>query len=290
MVAALSGVRRKSHFGDFRKHPARLCLSKWHTLCIFRVEALGLKPCVMRRFRDAVTRSCWICPQDQIISGSAQVFFKLSVKNYMIYRLSRPITLPAHSLRPWRDTSKGFFMVYCFRSTVFILVLTLALVCVVNAEEGQGGEKPSPLATMRDSLAQYGEGESSQTVRDEAQEQSGYNGWNSLYNCLDQLPNEQRIKANAIVSDSLPKLQELDGQIHCKVDELQALTYSDNADPEALPKLGLDLQRLRNELRATLAAVNLRLQREAGVQLQHPMGRGCQSMRVYGQEMQQQQQ
>ena len=181
-------------------------------------------------------------------------------------------------------------MVYCFRSTVFILVLTLALVCVVNAEEGQGGEKPSPLATMRDSLAQYGEGESTQTVRDEAQEQSGYNGWNSLYNCLDQLPNEQRIKANAIVSDSLPKLQELDGQIHCKVDELQALTYSDNADPEALPKLGLDLQRLRNELRATLAAVNLRLQREAGVQLQHPMGRGCQSMRVYGQEMQQQQQ
>ena len=180
-------------------------------------------------------------------------------------------------------------MVYCFRSTVFILVLTLALVCVVNAEEGQGGEKPSPLATMRDSLAQYGEGENSQTVRDEAQEQSGYNGWNSLYNCLDQLPNEQRIKANAIVSDSLPKLQELDGHIHCKVDELQALTYSDNADPEALPKLGLDLQRLRNELRATLAAVNLRLQREAGVQLQHPMGRGCQSMRVYGQEMQQQQ-
>ena len=181
-------------------------------------------------------------------------------------------------------------MVYCFRSTVLFLVLTLALVCVVNAEEGQGEDKPSPLATMRDSLAQYGGDESPAQVPDETQGQRGYGGWRSLYNCLDQLPQEQRIKADAIVSDSLPRLQELDGQIHCKVDELQALTYSDEADPEALPKLGLDLQRLRNELRATLAAVNLRLQREAGVQLQHPMGRGCQSMRVYGSEMQQEQQ
>lgn len=169
-------------------------------------------------------------------------------------------------------------MVYCFRSTVLLLVLTLAMVCVARAGEGQSEDKSSPLASMRDSLAQYGGDESSAQDRDEAPTR---HGWNSLYNCLEQLPQEQRVKASAIVSDSLPRLQELDGQIHCKVDELQALTYSDNADPEALPKLGLDLQRLRNELRATLAAVNLRLQKEAGVQLQRPMGRGCQSMRVF---------
>lgn len=175
-------------------------------------------------------------------------------------------------------------MVYCLRPTLLFLILAMTMVCVAHAEEVQQEGQPSALATMRESLSQYGEaGDAGQAGGGErAGSTSG--SWELLYNCLDQLPQDQKIKASAIVSASLPRLQELDGQIHCKVDELQALTYSDEADPEALPKLGLDLQRLRNELRATLAAVNLRLLQEAGVQLQNPSGRGCKSMRNYATE------
>ncbi len=104
--------------------------------------------------------------------------------------------------------------------------------------------------------------------------------WMILYESIDNLPEEQRLKAAAIVNDSLPRLQELDGRILGKVDELQSLTFSDNADPQALPKLGLDLQRLRRELLEALAAVNLRLQQEVGLQLLDKRGRGCQSMRL----------
>ena len=192
-------------------------------------------------------------------------------------------------------------MVYCLRPPLLVLTLVtmvaMTMACVASAGELQQGMRPdmqqstrqsmdqddgqsSPLASMRESLAQYSETEEVGLAEEEAADSSSAH-WKSVYSCLEQLPQEQKVKASAIVSDSLPRLQELDGQIHSKVDELQALTYSDDADPQALPKLGLDLQRLRNELRATLAAVNLRLLQEAGVQLQKPSGRGCQSMRVY---------
>lgn len=105
--------------------------------------------------------------------------------------------------------------------------------------------------------------------------------WNGLYRCIETLPEEQKRKASAIVDDSLPRLRALDRSIMGKVDELKAVTYSNDADPEALPKLGLDLQKLRDEMRAVLVQVNLRLQKEAGVQLMDPAGRGCQSMRVH---------
>ena len=109
----------------------------------------------------------------------------------------------------------------------------------------------------------------------------GYGRWRSLYQSIEELPEEQKQKASAIVTDSLPRLHEIDTKISGTVGELRALTYSDNADPEALPRLGLDLQRLREELKATLAAVNIRLQKEAGLRLSEPAGRGCESMRVY---------
>lgn len=108
-----------------------------------------------------------------------------------------------------------------------------------------------------------------------------YSRWRCLYQSIEELPEGQRQKASAIVTDSLPKLNEIDTKISGTVGELQALTYSDNADPEELPRLGLDLQRLREELRATLAAVNIRLQKEAGLRLSEPRGRGCESMRIY---------
>lgn len=108
-----------------------------------------------------------------------------------------------------------------------------------------------------------------------------YSRWRCLYQSLEELPEDQKLKASAIVSDSLPRLNEIDTKISGTVGELQALTYSDNADPEQLPRLGLDLQRLREELKATLAAVNMRLQKEAGLRLSEPAGRGCESMRIY---------
>ncbi len=92
-------------------------------------------------------------------------------------------------------------------------------------------------------------------------------GWHGFVRCLEDLPQEKKVKAEAILSDSLGKLNELDSQISVKKNELLSLTYSETADPETLPRLGLDLQRLRSQMRETLARVNLRLRQEAGVQV-----------------------
>ncbi|MDO5536415.1 MAG: hypothetical protein Q4F72_02640 [Desulfovibrionaceae bacterium] len=105
--------------------------------------------------------------------------------------------------------------------------------------------------------------------------------WDKLYQCLDDLPEDRQARASEIVSESLPALQAIDARISLKMDELKAVTYSDEADAETLPKLGMDLQRLRNEMRDALMQVNLRLMREVGVQMPPPAGRGCRSMRVF---------
>lgn len=101
-----------------------------------------------------------------------------------------------------------------------------------------------------------------------------------LYRCLGDLPQERQEKANAIVTEAMPTLEDLDQRISLKMDELQGLTFSESGDAENLPRLGLDLQLLRNQLREALMQVNMRLQQEVGVQLPPP-GRGCRSMRVY---------
>ncbi len=108
----------------------------------------------------------------------------------------------------------------------------------------------------------------------------GAGGWAGLFRCLENLPADRQSRATAIVSESLPAIEDLDQRIGLKMEELQAVTYSEQADAETLPRLGMDLQQLRNELRTVLMQVNARLQREVGVSLQTPAARGCRSMRV----------
>ncbi len=96
---------------------------------------------------------------------------------------------------------------------------------------------------------------------------------------LGGLSGERRLKASAIVSDSLPELEALDARIDGKMEELKELTYADDADPEALARLGLELQSLRGELREKLRQVNSRLLNETGVQLKISGGRGVRSFR-----------
>ncbi len=108
--------------------------------------------------------------------------------------------------------------------------------------------------------------------------------WEILYSCIDTLPGDKKEKAIGIVQESLPGLQDIDRRINLKMNELRDVTYSTSADADALPRLGMDLQKLRNELANALMQVNIRLHNEAGVPLQKPAGRGCRSMRMHHDE------
>ncbi len=105
--------------------------------------------------------------------------------------------------------------------------------------------------------------------------------WEILYSTIDTLPSDRKEKAIGIVQESLPGLQDIDRRINMKMDELKEITYSTSADADALPRLGMDLQKLRNELANALMQINIRLHNEAGVPLQKPAGRGCRSMRMH---------
>ncbi len=96
---------------------------------------------------------------------------------------------------------------------------------------------------------------------------------------IGSLKPEKRQKAIAILQDSLPGLRELDMRITMKMQELAAIDFKDGSDPEQLSRLGLELQGLRNAMRAKLIEVRRKLQAEAGVRLAPPMPRGCRGMR-----------
>ena len=104
--------------------------------------------------------------------------------------------------------------------------------------------------------------------------------WEILYSNIDGLPQEKQDKAREIVQESLPGLQSIEKRIALKMNELNDITYSTSADADSLPRLGMDLQKLRNELATAIMQVNIRLQKEAGVSMQKPAGRGCRSMRT----------
>lgn len=101
------------------------------------------------------------------------------------------------------------------------------------------------------------------------------------FGTLDSLPREKQGKAMAIVEDSLPTLRSIDCQISLKVEELNAMTFDNEQSPENLPRLGMELQRLREELRSALNMVNLRLQREVGVSMKVPSSGGIATLRGY---------
>ena len=96
---------------------------------------------------------------------------------------------------------------------------------------------------------------------------------------IGSLQPDKRQKAIAILQDSLPGLRELDMRITMKMQELAALDFKNGSDPEQLSRLGLELQGLRNAMRARLLEVRRKLQMEAGVRLAPPMPRGCRGMR-----------
>ena len=92
---------------------------------------------------------------------------------------------------------------------------------------------------------------------------------------LEQLPPNQQNKARRIIDDARPRVRELRGRIREKMAELESLSYDQGTSPDTLPRLGRELQQLRDALRASLMDVDERLRREVGVSLGPPASRGC---------------
>lgn len=89
------------------------------------------------------------------------------------------------------------------------------------------------------------------------------------------LSDEQRRQAERILEESRPRVQHLKQQIRAKVLELKMFMYDSNTDPAVLPRMGRELQVLRDELRQALNEIDARLAREAGILISHRRGRGC---------------
>ena len=92
---------------------------------------------------------------------------------------------------------------------------------------------------------------------------------------LQQLSPAQRAKAQAVIDEYSPKVNELRKSIMLKKNELAHLSYNQTTSPETLPRLGHELQQLRDELRALLQRADQRMDTEVGVPLGSPQTRGC---------------
>lgn len=88
---------------------------------------------------------------------------------------------------------------------------------------------------------------------------------------LVSLPPYQREKARKILKEEQPGLHALRGAIRDKKSQLATLSFGRDTRPEALPKLGQELQQLRNALSEGLKKVGERLKYEAGVSM-GPLG------------------
>lgn len=84
-----------------------------------------------------------------------------------------------------------------------------------------------------------------------------------------------------MVEDYLPRVQALRQRILLKKNELAQLRYDLETPPDTLPKLGRELQFLRDELRTLLLHADADMRRQAGVSLGTPLSRGC-GMEVSG--------
>lgn len=78
-------------------------------------------------------------------------------------------------------------------------------------------------------------------------------------------------RARQILREAHPGLHDLRKAIYDKKAELASLSYDSKTEPEALPRLGQELQLLRRALRAELEKINQRLHTEAGVNM-GPLG------------------
>ena len=94
----------------------------------------------------------------------------------------------------------------------------------------------------------------------------------------EQLTPEQRAVVDAIIDEARPRLRALRQQVHDKVRELKSFAYAEQTDPDVLPRLGRELQGLRDELHREIMAVRQRISEATGVSLGDHPGRGCSNL------------
>lgn len=84
---------------------------------------------------------------------------------------------------------------------------------------------------------------------------------------LAALPEEKAKLVRPILMEAHPVLHDLREEIYNKRLELIEISYKKGTDPETLPRLGQQLQKLRKKLRGKLNEVNDRIRREASVEM-----------------------
>ena len=89
----------------------------------------------------------------------------------------------------------------------------------------------------------------------------------ALRNWLDGLLPFQKERASQILREARPIMQTLREAIKDKKSEMAELSYDHNTMPETLPRLGMELQELRLNLRNKLETLCNRLFFEAGVNM-----------------------
>ena len=85
---------------------------------------------------------------------------------------------------------------------------------------------------------------------------------------LETLPARQRQQARKILQEAHPDVQVLRMRIRETKARLESLAFDSDTPTDTLPRLGLELQMLRNRLRARLSEISEQLRTEVGV----PMG------------------
>lgn len=84
---------------------------------------------------------------------------------------------------------------------------------------------------------------------------------------LDTLDPYQQEKARKIMRDAHPGLQALRDAIRDKKSQLASISFDRGMPPETLPRLGMELQKLRTSLNRELEKVNEKLRYEAGIKM-----------------------
>lgn len=85
---------------------------------------------------------------------------------------------------------------------------------------------------------------------------------------LEGLSPDQAARARAVIAEVHPELSAMRAAIRDKKNQLVHLSFGRDTPPETLPRLGQELQELRDKLAARLKDVEQRLKTEAGVSLE----------------------
>lgn len=107
----------------------------------------------------------------------------------------------------------------------------------------------------------------------------GPRGYCNVDQWLQSLPEEQQVKARAILEEARPAIEDTRWRIRQKREELAHFDYAEDSSAETLSRLGWELQDLRDRLRLQLAQLEGRLLDEVGVSFRRAgKSRGCNSM------------